>query len=89
VPSWNLGSMALVTMGQGEAMSTYRTAAGSLVEVSGAHRGIIAITFDWFEEGACCEAHPCEDLSDAGEPWLRWHCECCGGGYARLARVKP
>jgi hypothetical protein len=62
----------------------YRTPAGSLVEVSGKHNGIVTITFDWFEEGACCKAHPVDDLSDKAEPRLTWSCDCCGYGSAPL-----
>ena len=66
----------------------YRTPAGSTVEITGKHRGIVAITFDWFEENACMEAHPVENMSDKDEPMLTWSCECCGYGSARLVRVE-
>ena len=65
----------------------YRTDAGSRVEISGAHRGISVIEWDWFEEGACPEARPVADVSDRAEPILIWSCECCGAGHARLKRL--
>lgn len=65
----------------------YRTAAGSFVEISGQHRGISEITFDWCEEGACCEAHPVADVSDRRDPLLTWSCDCCEAGSAALVEV--
>ena len=63
---------------------TYHTEAGSLVTLSGKFYGASNILFDWFEEGACIEARPTVDMSDANEPWLIWECECCGQGQSRL-----
>ena len=62
----------------------YRTERGSRVEISGEHRGISVINFDWFEEGACTEAHPTCDTRDPTDAWLYWQCECCGSGQAKL-----
>ena len=62
----------------------YRTERGSRVEISGKHRGISVIDFDWFEEGACIEAHPTSEVSNPSDAWLYWHCECCGCGQAKL-----
>lgn len=66
----------------------YRTDAGSRVEITGKHRGISTIEWDWFEEGACPEAHPVADVSRRDEQLLLWSCECCGSGQARL-RADP
>ena len=62
----------------------FRTAAGSTVEISGRHGGISEIAFDWFEEGACIEAHPVCETTDPQDAWLYWHCECCGDGQTKL-----
>jgi len=62
----------------------YRTERGSMVEISGIHRGISEVTFDWFEEGACREAHPVADVKCRDDALLTWSCECCGTGSARL-----
>jgi len=62
----------------------YSTAHGSRVEISGRHRGIVTIDFDWFEEGACVEAHPSCETMDPTDAWLYWQCECCGFGQAKL-----
>jgi hypothetical protein len=67
----------------------YRTASGSRVEISGEHRGISVIEFDWFEEGACIEARPSAETGDRDEPMLYWFCECHGDGQARLRAIKP
>lgn len=66
----------------------WTTASGSTVEVSGAHRGIWTVEFDWFEEGACYEARlsPVPDLAE-GDERLTWSCDCCGTGSARLRPV--
>jgi hypothetical protein len=56
------------------------------VTVSGRHHGICDIVFDWFEEGACTEAHPAADIGDSSEPRLVWQCDCCGAGSAILTR---
>lgn len=67
----------------------YRTAAGSIVEISGEHRGISTIYFDWFEEGACIEAHPTADVTDKMDPRLSWQCDCCGYGETPLQPEQP
>lgn len=66
----------------------YRTEHGSTVRVSGKHRGIISIEFDWFEEDACPDAHPTADVSDPHDPVLSWECDCCGYGEARLIPLR-
>lgn len=65
----------------------YRTAAGSRVQVSGKHRGIFTVSFDWWEERACIEATPAADVSDPADAWLRWECPCHEPGMARLERA--
>jgi hypothetical protein len=62
----------------------YRTERGSRVEISGKHRGISVIDFDWFEEGACFEARPVAEVN-----YLFWSCDCCGSGQAPLIRCDP
>lgn len=60
----------------------YRTDKGSRVEVTGAHRGIVTIDLDWYEEGACVEARPLADVER-----LYWSCACCPeGGSNQLLR---
>ena len=67
-------------------MTRYITERGSSVEVSGAYNGIHDILFDWFEEGACCEAHPVAEIH-GDDAMLIWSCACCpDGGSARLRR---
>lgn len=68
---------------------TYRTERGSTVEISGKHRGISVIDFDWVEEGACVAAKrsAVADCSDPTDAWLFWQCECCGNGQAKLEPV--
>jgi hypothetical protein len=69
----------------------YRTERGSRVEISGKHRGITSIVFDWFEEGACSKAKHnivVEGLA-SHEPMLFWSCECCIPGTAVLFRCEP
>ena len=71
---------------------TYRTERGSRVEISGEHRGISVIDFDWLEEGACFEAKRnvvAEVYSRRGDPCLFWSCDCCGSGQAPLFRCDP
>lgn len=65
----------------------YRTAAGSEVEISGKHNGIVTIDFDWFEENACPEARPVADTLHPDDPVLTWCCPCCDPGAARLQVV--
>jgi hypothetical protein len=67
-------------------MTRYRTPAGSRVTITGEHRGITEIVFDWFEEGACPEAHPAVEIF-LGEAMLVWGCGCCEPGSARLEGV--
>jgi hypothetical protein len=67
----------------------YRTARGSRVEISGAHRGISVINWDWFEEGACIEARPVAEVNSRDDPHLFWSCDCCGAGQAPLIRCDP
>jgi len=64
----------------------YTTAKGSTVEVWGAHRGRVTISFDWLEEGACIEAVPDACVANPGDEMLNWSCGCCGSGSARLER---
>ena len=68
---------------------TWRTKAGSTVTVSGEHNGVYSFVFDWFEEGACLNAifGLDADIADENDAWLRWDCECCEPGQARLTRV--
>ncbi len=64
----------------------YLTAAGSYVNISGAHGGISEVVFDWCEEtNACCDCtvDPYPDWN--GNAWiLRWDCKECDGGCAEL-----
>lgn len=55
----------------------YRSEAGSEVKVSGKHMGIVEIDFDWFEEGACCDAEPSFENDDRKNPGIMATCECC------------
>lgn len=66
---------------------SYKTERGSTALVYGKHSGAWKIEFDWFEEGACIEAHPSVDF-DGDEAWLHWNCECCDSGQARLYRAE-
>ena len=61
---------------------TYRTSAGSIVTLSGAHGGIAEVEFDWFEESDACIDCVVNPYPDDG--YLTWDCEECGGGHARL-----
>jgi hypothetical protein len=65
-------------------LECYRTERGSWVEISGKHRGVSVIDFDWLEEGACIEAYPTCETYNPSDAWLYWHCECCGHGQAKL-----
>lgn len=63
----------------------YRTTAGSVVTVTGAHCGIVRIEFDWLEEGGCIDCEP-EPYPVDGD--LLWHCNECGiGQHAKLFPV--
>ena len=70
---------------------TYRTKAGSTVEISGKYGGVAKVTFDWFEEdNACpdCDVYPYPQWQ-GGERWdLTWACEVCDGGFAEIEPVK-
>ncbi len=57
-------------------MKEYVSEKGSTVKVTGKYSGIFTIDFDWFEEGACVEAHP-EFNNDDNEPAIIACCECC------------
>ena len=61
---------------------TYKTAAGSVVTISGKHGGIIDVDFDWLEEGGCIDCFPALDPREID--YLYWHCDFCGGGKAKL-----
>jgi len=64
----------------------YMSDHGSVVAVSGKHRGIASVDFDWLEEpNACydCQPNPYPETID-GEMMLTWSCEVCGGGQAKL-----
>ena len=63
---------------------TYTTLAGSVVSISGAHAGIVEVSFDWLEEGACVECVVDPYPSDGR---LTWSCAECGGGSASLAPI--
>ena len=60
---------------------------GSTVEISGKHKGIYEIDFDWFEEDhACIDCEVDIDASrDTGWTRLIWGCCECTGGQAPLA----
>jgi hypothetical protein len=69
---------------------SYRTEAGSLLEVSGKHGGIFALEFDWFEENACCDCNASAAPELYGDEWvIVWDCETCGGGEAKLFADVP
>ena len=59
----------------------YRTAAGSLMEISGTYGGISRVDFDWIEEGACCDCKV-NAYEDGGD--MCWSCDYCDGGRAKL-----
>lgn len=60
---------------------------GSTVEISGKHKGIFKIGFDWCEEDrACIDCEVDIDASrDTGWTQLIWGCCECTGGQAPLA----
>lgn len=63
----------------------YKTAHGSTVTVP--RWGVWEYEFDWLEEGACPDAAKRVAVDDDDdEPMLRWDCECCAAGSARLLR---
>ena len=58
---------------------------GSTVEISGKHKGIFKIDFDWCEEDACCDCQVDIDASrETGWTRLIWGCSECRGGQAPL-----
>jgi hypothetical protein len=66
---------------------TYRTKAGSTVELTGMSGGISRVSFDWLEEpNACIECHVDVTPQDWGDGThhLVWWCEHCSGGSAVL-----
>jgi hypothetical protein len=65
---------------------TYRTAAGSTVQISGKHAGVFyTAIFDWLEEGGCIECTASHIPVRIDGDWcLTWDCEECGGGAARI-----
>jgi hypothetical protein len=69
---------------------SYRTKAGSTLQVSGKHGGIFTASFDWIEgDNACCDCHVDPVPAEWGNnEWrLTWDCEVCSGGSARLIPV--
>lgn len=81
--------------GMGIANGTYKTKAGSTVEISGTHGGMSNVSFDWVEEPSVCMdcrvdpyPHHWGKDEDGTDEWrLYWECECCNGGSARLERI--
>jgi hypothetical protein len=65
---------------------SYRTKAGSTLQLSGLHGGISLVSFDWFEEShACIECHVEPYPQEfAGEYRMVWSCDDCGCGSAAL-----
>jgi len=63
------------------------SAAGSSVVVSGKHHGIYTISWDWFEEGACCDSHPDFNM-DFAYPEIIAHCDCHKPVRVKLTRVR-
>ncbi len=63
---------------------TYKTKAGSIVEVSGKYNGIFTIDWDWVEEAACDSCTP--DVDPLNE-MLVWYCDYCDGGKTDLLEV--
>jgi len=53
----------------------YVTEHGSWVRTSGKYGGIVEISFDWYEEGDCCDAVP---EWDGGNQCIIARCDCCG-----------
>lgn len=62
----------------------YRTAAGSVMRVSGERCGASEVEFDWLEEGGCID---CEASAYDVDGQLVWSCDECGGGNAELFPV--
>lgn len=61
---------------------------GSKVKVEGAHKGIVTVDFDWFEEDACIDCEPdIDETRHCGFHRLHWACESCGGASARLTPI--
>lgn len=68
-------------------MKRFVSPKGSWVEVSGKHQGIFDISYDWLEEGGCCDAMP-EFNRDYDEPAIIARCECCEPQVVRLEKQK-
>ena len=65
---------------------TYKTRAGSIVTISGRYSGIAEVDFDRLEENACIDCEPDPYPEDDGDGYyLKWHCDYCGGGKAKLS----
>jgi hypothetical protein len=65
----------------------YKTKAGSQLEISGSHGGIVRLSFDWCEEpDACCECRPdpYPQKFDENDFRITWNCTRCDGGSAQL-----
>lgn len=77
----SLSLIGWMDLGGDDAMipGAYRTSHGSTVHVDG---GVFDISFDWVEEGACCESTP-----SVYDGRLCWQCACCEGGSAELIMV--
>ena len=74
----------------GLANGKYRTAAGSVLEVSGEHSDTFKLEFHPYEEPhACdkCKAYPYAVEIKPGVFRLVWHCKVCDGGSALLMPV--
>ena len=64
----------------------YKTAAGSIVTISGKHGGVVEVDFNWLEENnACIECFPDTSVQDDR---LTWYCDECDGGSAELFPVE-
>lgn len=56
--------------------------------ISGKHRGIFTIEWDWLEEGACCDSHPSFNW-DLEDPAIEADCDCGAcEGYWRVPVVR-
>lgn len=64
----------------------YRTEAGSEMRISGQYGGISEVLFDWAEEPDACPECEVDVYESDGD--LVWHCDCCGGGRAKLHSVE-
>ena len=59
----------------------YHTSNGSLLEITGQYGGIVDLSFDRFEEGACIECQP--DPYPDSDGYLVWRCNHCDGGKSQ------